>query len=54
MPRHANYLPHGVIPAVLLPFNEALSIDEGGFSFASGGYRRDRRHFSHNHQCAFD
>ena len=28
MPRHANYLPHGVIPAVLLPFNDDLSIDE--------------------------
>jgi 4-hydroxy-tetrahydrodipicolinate synthase len=31
MPRHANYLPHGVIPAVLLPFNEDLSIDERSF-----------------------
>jgi 4-hydroxy-tetrahydrodipicolinate synthase len=31
MPRHADYLPHGVIPAVLLPFNEDLSIDERGF-----------------------
>jgi 4-hydroxy-tetrahydrodipicolinate synthase len=31
MPRHANYLPHGVIPAVLLPFNDDLSIDERGF-----------------------
>src|SRR5665647_2987706 len=31
MPRHASYVPHGVIPAVLLPFNEDLSIDEGGF-----------------------
>ena len=28
MPRHPNYLPHGVIPAVLLPFNDDLSIDE--------------------------
>src|SRR5499426_580044 len=31
MPRHARYLPHGVIPAVLLPFNDDLSIDEKGF-----------------------
>jgi 4-hydroxy-tetrahydrodipicolinate synthase len=31
MPRHPNYVPHGVIPAVLLPFNEDLSIDERGF-----------------------
>ena len=31
MPRHANYLPKGVIPAVLLPFNDDLSIDERSF-----------------------
>jgi 4-hydroxy-tetrahydrodipicolinate synthase len=31
MARHADYLPHGVIPAILLPFNEDLSIDENGF-----------------------
>jgi 4-hydroxy-tetrahydrodipicolinate synthase len=31
MPRHKTYVPHGVIPAVLLPFNEDLSIDEAGF-----------------------
>src|SRR5499433_1801717 len=31
MPRHAGYIPHRVIPAVLLPFNDDLSIDEGGF-----------------------
>jgi 4-hydroxy-tetrahydrodipicolinate synthase len=31
MPRHAGYIPHGVIPAVLLPFNEDLSIDERSF-----------------------
>ena len=28
MPRHATYVPHGVIPAVLLPFDNDLSIDE--------------------------
>jgi 4-hydroxy-tetrahydrodipicolinate synthase len=31
MARHAQYLPHGVIPAVLLPFNDDLSIDERSF-----------------------
>lgn len=31
MPRHAHYVPHGVIPAVLLPFNDDLSIDETSF-----------------------
>lgn len=31
MPRHAHYVPHGVIPAVLLPFFEDLSIDEASF-----------------------
>jgi 4-hydroxy-tetrahydrodipicolinate synthase len=31
MARHASYLPQGVIPAVLLPFKDDLSIDEGSF-----------------------
>lgn len=31
MPRHQNYLPQGVIPAALLPFNEDLSIDEASY-----------------------
>jgi 4-hydroxy-tetrahydrodipicolinate synthase len=31
MARHAHYVPHGVIPAVLLPFNDDLSIDEKSF-----------------------
>jgi len=31
MSRHAGYLPHGVIPAILLPFNDDLSIDERSF-----------------------
>jgi 4-hydroxy-tetrahydrodipicolinate synthase len=29
--RHADYVPHGVIPAVLLPFAEDLAIDEAAF-----------------------
>ncbi len=31
MPRHKNYVPHGVIPAVILPFHDDLSIDEASF-----------------------
>lgn len=31
MPCHPNYVPHGVIPAVLLPFENDLSIDEPNF-----------------------
>ncbi|MGH6728502.1 MAG: dihydrodipicolinate synthase family protein, partial [Pseudolabrys sp.] len=31
MRRHANYVPKGVIPAVLLPFETDLSIDEVSF-----------------------
>ncbi len=31
MARHTKYVPHGVIPAVLLPFFDDLSIDEASF-----------------------
>src|SRR2546429_8058048 len=31
MPRHPHSVPSGFIPAVLLPFNEDLSIDERNF-----------------------
>jgi 4-hydroxy-tetrahydrodipicolinate synthase len=31
MPRHREYIPHGVIPAALLPFNEDFSIDEASY-----------------------
>jgi 4-hydroxy-tetrahydrodipicolinate synthase len=31
MPHQAAYVPHGVIPAVLLPFDNDLSIDEASF-----------------------
>jgi 4-hydroxy-tetrahydrodipicolinate synthase len=31
MPRHKSYVPHGVIPAVILPFHDDLSIDETSF-----------------------
>jgi len=31
MPGDPDFVPHGVIPAVLLPFHDDLSIDEPGF-----------------------
>ncbi len=31
MSRHSAFVPQGVIPAVLLPFHEDLSIDEPSF-----------------------
>ncbi len=31
MPRHAAFVPHGVIPAVLLPFHDDLAIDEKSY-----------------------
>src|SRR5215475_2874356 len=31
MPRHPDFVPHGVIPAVLLPFHADFSIDEPSF-----------------------
>src|SRR5690349_23037062 len=31
MPRHPEFVPQGVIPAVLLPFHDDLSIDEASF-----------------------
>jgi 4-hydroxy-tetrahydrodipicolinate synthase len=31
MPRYAGYIPHGVIPAVLLPFDNDLAIDKPNF-----------------------
>ncbi len=37
MARFAGYIPHGVIPAVLLPFHEDFSIDEASF----GAHLRD-------------
>ena len=47
MPRHKSYVPHGVIPAVLLPFDEDLVIDEASFRkhlrdvAATAGHLRD-------------
>ena len=38
MPR--TYVPHGVIPAVLLPFDNDLAIDEAGCKHLRDGCRR--------------
>jgi len=62
MLRFANDLPHGVIPAVLLPFHEDLSIDEAAYR----GHLRDvvstsgiaaittNAHASEVASCSFD
>jgi 4-hydroxy-tetrahydrodipicolinate synthase len=31
MPRHSSFIPQGVIPAVLLPFDDELAIDDASF-----------------------
>lgn len=31
MPRHQNYVPHGVIPACLMPFHDNLTIDQRAY-----------------------
>ena len=53
MPRHATYVPHGVIPAVLLPFHDDLSIDEASFRSHLRDVGGDRGHLGHHHQRAF-
>ena len=53
MPRHPTYIPHGVIPAVLLPFDNDLAIDEASFR----KHLRDVasvRPLGHNRQRALD
>ena len=62
MPRHREYVPQGVIPALLLPFHEDLSIDEPAFR----GHLRDaasvdgisavtiNAHASEVASCSFD
>ena len=42
MPRHATFVPHGVIPAVLLPFHDDLSIDDKSFRSHLRDVRRRR------------
>ena len=54
MPRHANYVPHGVIPAVLLPFENDLVDRRGEFPQASARRGRGRGPLRHHHQRAFD
>ena len=54
MPRHSAYVPHGVIPAVLLPFHDDLSIDEKQFPLPSARCRRHAGHLRDHHQRACD
>ena len=54
MPRHAKYLPNGVIPAILLPFDDDLAIDESAFRRAHQRRRGDRGHLRADHQRALD
>ena len=63
MPRHAHYVPHGVIPAVLLPFNDDLSHRRKRASAATCATWRRPRGFPRSpstamrprfHACSFD
>ena len=50
MPRHHDYLPHGVIPAVLLPFHDDLSIDERSYRAHLRDVASGRGHLGADHQ----
>ena len=54
MPRHAHYVPHGVIPAVLLPFADDLSIDEKSFRKHLSDVAAAEGLSGHHHQRPFD
>ena len=62
MPRHRDYVPQGVIPAVLLPFHEDLSIDEAAYrahlrdvaSVAGLGAITTNAHASEVASCTFE
>jgi 4-hydroxy-tetrahydrodipicolinate synthase len=62
MPRHRDYVPQGVIPAVLLPFHEDLSIDESAYrahlrdvaSVAGLGAITTNAHASEVASCTFE
>ncbi len=54
MPRHAHYLPHGVIPAVILPFTDDLAIDEKGFRKHLSDVAAGRGALRHHGECPFD
>ena len=54
MPRHASYVPHGVIPAVLLPFDDDLSIDEASFRKHLRDVAATEGLSARHHQRAFD
>ena len=54
MPRHAKYLPNGVIPAILLPFDDDLVDRRARVPQPHQGRRGDRRALGAHHQCALD
>jgi 4-hydroxy-tetrahydrodipicolinate synthase len=62
MPRHRDYVPQGVIPAVLLPFHDDLSIDEAAYrahlrdvaSVAGLGAITTNAHASEVASCTFE
>ncbi|HJY74994.1 MAG TPA: dihydrodipicolinate synthase family protein [Burkholderiales bacterium] len=62
MPRHRDYVPQGVIPAVLLPFHDDLSIDEAAYrahlrdvaSVAGLGAVTTNAHSSEVASCTFE
>ena len=54
MSHTSAYVPHGVIPAVLLPFDNDLSIDEASFRKHLSDVVATAGHFGHHRQCAFD
>ena len=53
MPRHKTYVPHGVIPAVILPFHDDLSIDEANFRKHLRDVTVGRGAVGRHHQRAF-
>ena len=54
MPRHAHYVPHGVIPAVLLPFSDDLVDRREELPRPSARRGSDQGAVRHHRQRAFD
>ena len=48
MPQHANYIPHSVIPAVLLPFDNGLAINEQSTGSLFHSLDKWEEHFERN------
>ena len=49
-----NWMPAGVIPAALLPFDTDFSIDVASFKQHISDLAARRWDFRHHHQCALD